>query len=502
MPKNIFIIIFIFNISINAFSQKISGSVGEKFVKENIAIFPFSDASRGSRRDRGDKVTALIENTFVNMKRFNIVDRKNLDRYLKEMELQLAGLTDKEVIEMGKIYGYSKAVSGKITTAYASYNPGDEENGISPSLTGYIEIVLQIIDVSTTKILYSSVVSGSSYSIVTRYPSTATREAAIDNACYDLINNIQYRIRNIFKITLKIADVQKENIILLAGSEDGIKKGLKFKVLRQDSDIKLPSGNLITGEYKSIGTVRVDTVNNEYSIAKISRGRDIKAGDIVQETLMGNLLLGIFATYGSYNLKAHNKTYDSSISLVDSSTTGKLYIDIPKIDYSLGLHFKIGYNGKILAPNISAGIQMGDWFKTSWGLDFRFNLDININIYHEVFRLTITPYLGIASTFTTLGYISGGRYYTQQYTYAQNGAKIGANDLMFGIGALATLTYNITDTIGISLGAGYRFYTDPIRMKTYYNDPGKSSYDFNLPEKINTVNMTGIEGIFNIHFLL
>lgn len=502
MIKNVFVFIFIFSISLKIFSQSVgSDNIKETFVKENIAIFPFQDVSTSSRIDRGDKVTSLIENTFVNMQRFNIVDRKNLNRYLKEMELQLTGITDKEVIEIGKIYGYSKAVSGKITSAYYRYSEGDRELGTSPTLTGYVEVVLQIIDVSTTKILYSSVISGSSYSIISEYPSLATREAAIDKACYDLISNIENRIKNIFKITLKIADVQKGNVILLAGSDIGITKNYKFKVYRHEADIKLPSGNFIRGQYKPIGTIRIASVENDYSIAKIARGYDIKAGDIAEETFGGTLLIGLFATYSSYKINETKKVYNSDSSSIFSSS-GKLNIEMPKNDYSLGIHVKLGYNGKIFAPNISAGLLFGDWFKTSWGLDFRFNFDININMYQEILRLTITPYVGVATTFTTIGYISNGDYYSKIGVHAYNGAKIGANDLMIGIGALLTFTYNITDSIGISIGAGYRFYTNPIRIKTYYTNPRESSYNFDLPETINTVYLTGLEGIFNFHFIL
>ena len=115
MIRKLFYIIFIILFCSNLFSQIVKNEISEKYIKENIAVFEIQDVSTGYSKDLGKKVTTLIENALTRMKRFNIVDRENLDKYLKEMELQLTGITDEQVIEMGKIYGYSKAITGKIT---------------------------------------------------------------------------------------------------------------------------------------------------------------------------------------------------------------------------------------------------------------------------------------------------------------------------------------------------------------------------------------------------
>ncbi|MCZ9874421.1 hypothetical protein OFP88_00055 [Brachyspira hyodysenteriae] len=75
--------------------QQIKKEIGETYEKENIAVFEIQSTSSGYGEELGPKMTALIENSLTRMNRFNIVDRKNLDKYLKEMELQLTGITAK-----------------------------------------------------------------------------------------------------------------------------------------------------------------------------------------------------------------------------------------------------------------------------------------------------------------------------------------------------------------------------------------------------------------------
>ena len=486
-------IIFIFIlISANLLlAQQNSKPIGNRYIKENIAVFEIKDASSGYGKDLGKKLTSLIENSLTRMNRFNIVDRKNLDKYLKEMELQLTGITESQVIEVGKIYGYSKAITGSIVKASTSYDY-DNDTG-SGSLYGEVEMVLQIVDVETTKILYSSKLTGSSYYSITSYPSYSLRDEAINEACDDLASRVEKKMKDIFKITLTISDISDGNVIILAGRNHGVNQNTRFKVYSKKNDIVLESGNVISGGYQYKGTLRVKELGNEYSIAKISRGRNIQPGDIARETTIGNFFFGLALNYASYKMTAFEKTYESSVR----PNEGKLKLSLNKNDYALGLHLKMGYNGTLFSPNVSFGLLFGDFFKSSYAVDARFNFDININLYQEVLRLVFTPYIGVGLSFTTIGEVYGGNYFTDNYTFLKNGAKIDSRDVMFGIGALASIQYNVTDTIGINLGVGYRFYTDPINIGIYSDNT-----EISLPEKIKTVNLTGLEFTLGAYFIL
>ncbi|MCZ9874420.1 hypothetical protein OFP88_00050 [Brachyspira hyodysenteriae] len=326
------------------------------------------------------------------------------------------------------------------------------------------------------------------------YPSYSLRQSLIDNACNNLAYKVENKMRSIFKITLTIADVDGGNVILLAGKNHGVSSKTRFKVYSKKDDIILPSGNVITGGYNYKGTLRVKELNNEYLIAKISRGNNIQPGDIARETVIGDFGFGLFLNYASYNIQATERIYQSSFR----PDAGKIKISLNKNEYALGLHLKIGYNGVLFSPNLSIGILFGDFFPKRHTEDTRFNFDININLYQEVLRLVISPYIGMGLAFTTIGEgIYDGNYYTDNYGYLPNGSKIDSRDIMFGIGAIASLQYNVTDTIGLNLGIGYRFYTNPINLGVFSD--GK---EVSLPEKIKTVNLTGLEFTFGAFFIL
>lgn len=487
MIRKLLCIIFITSFCTNLFSQITRNEITEKYIKENIAVFEIQDVSTGYSKDLGNKVTTLIENSLIRMKRFNIVDRKNLDKYLKEMELQLTGITDKQVIEMGKIYGYSKAITGKITHSSTRYDY-DSYDGTG-TIYADVDLVLQIVDVSTTKILYSSKISGSSFYSIDRYPSQAFRDAAIDEACNDLVYKVANKMRNIFKITLKISDITDGNIILLAGYDQGLSKNTRFKVYSKSEDIILPSGNVIEGQYKEKGTLRIKDMGSEYSVATISRGKNIQVGYIVRETYIGNFIFGFNINYASYKINPLVKEFQST------NSAGKIKVNLNKNDYALGMHLKFGYDFQLFSPNMSMGLLFGDFFKTSYGIDTRFNFDINIKIYQEILRFVLTPYVGLGVTFTDIGEVYGGDYRDGNLLIS-NGTKIRSTDIMLGIGFLANIQYNITDTLGINVAAGYRFYTKPINAGTYYEDNS-----FNMPEEIQTVNLTGLEFMAGIYGL-
>ncbi len=471
------------------FSQQLRREIGERYEKENIAVFEILDASSGYNKEVGKKMTALIEHSLTKMNRFNIVDRRNLDKYLKEMELQLAGITDKQLIEVGKIYGYSKALTGRITLA----NVDIEYNDDTISLYAKVEMVLQIVDVETAKILYSSKLRGSSYYCTTSYPSHSLRESLINEACSDLAYKVENKMRDIFKIMLKISYIDEGNIYLLAGRNHGIDKRTRFKVYSKKDDIMISPDNVISGGYQYKGTLRIKELNNDYLIAKISRGKNIQVGDIARETVVGDFGFAVALNYASYNIESFQKTYQSSFK----PNEGKIKISLNKNEYALGVHLKMMYNGALFSPNLSLGILFGDFFKSSYAVDTRFNFDININLYQEVLRLIISPYIGMGISFTTIGEVYGGNYYINDYLQLKNGAKINSIDIMFGIGALAYLQYNITDKIGINLGIGYRFYTNPINLGVF-----SEGNEISLPENIKTVKLTGLEFAFGAFFLL
>jgi TolB-like protein len=117
--------------------------------KKTAAIFPFHFASIDpEERDVISGLNELLYDLFagqlINTGYFEVVDRQHIAELLDEIKLQQAGLTQDQVIEIGKMKGAQLAVFGSVTKVF-----------VQTFLT------LKIIDIETTVILKAIKVKGS-----------------------------------------------------------------------------------------------------------------------------------------------------------------------------------------------------------------------------------------------------------------------------------------------------------------------------------------------------
>ncbi len=117
--------------------------------KKTAAIFPFHFASIDPEERQvisglNELLYDLFAGQFINTGYFEVVDRQHIAELLDEIKLQQAGLTQDQVIEIGKMKGAQLAVFGSVTKVYAQ-----------------TFLTLKIIDVETTVILKAIKVKGS-----------------------------------------------------------------------------------------------------------------------------------------------------------------------------------------------------------------------------------------------------------------------------------------------------------------------------------------------------
>lgn len=491
-------------------AQSTLNTAGETIVKENIAVLDFTD-SANKYRDESKKVRELIENMLVNMKRFNIVDRKNLDKYIEEMKLQYSGLTDGDVVEAGKIQGFNKAVYGSIVRYDVINTPPiiiQLTDGGFKTKPGYsridIAVSVKIVDVATTKIIYSKIVSGSGISYVDDFSYSKSESLAQAEAYDSFIANLNAQLKSIFKYNIKIADIQRNgNVILLAGANVGLSKSMRFNVYSKSSDIMLSSGKVLTGNHNKVGSIKLTSVSDEYSIAKINRG-NIAVGDIAEETMGGNSYFSIYPAFTAFNVNVQSSVIKSSYTSPSITDTGEIKTGSRHIEYTGGIYFKSGYMFDTFGANFSAGFLFGDMIRTSFGADMRFGFDINVPIYREVIALRLSPFVGVAFTFAQIGTVEN-TFYTSFADSIKSGTEIWKSDVHLGAGSHLTIDYRPTDNFGISLGIGYKFYTVVDTIEVYAKGIDSSDDSIVFPDElrdIKPVSLTGLEAIvsFNIFF--
>ncbi len=106
-----------------------------------IAVLPFKNATAAAKRDDyGSAVADMITTALVNSKKFNVIERENIKKILKEQELWLSGLVDSGTTKkIGQLTGVSFLIVGSVS-----------------KLGNYIEIDLRMLDTETGKIVLST----------------------------------------------------------------------------------------------------------------------------------------------------------------------------------------------------------------------------------------------------------------------------------------------------------------------------------------------------------
>ena len=133
------------NREISTLVNKISASYKQGkdiLMKKNLAIADFENISETAKKEKlGESVSELLSSRFSQTTIFNLVERKNLDKILKEQELQLTGATDQNsAVNIGNLLNADALVYGSITELGDMFN-----------------ITVKLVDVETGKVISETV---------------------------------------------------------------------------------------------------------------------------------------------------------------------------------------------------------------------------------------------------------------------------------------------------------------------------------------------------------
>ncbi len=111
-------------------------------MKKNLAIADFENISETAKKEKlGESVSELLSSKFSQTTIFNLVERKNLDKVLKEQELQLTGATDQNsAVNIGNLLNADALVYGSITELGDMFN-----------------ITVKLVDVESGKVISETV---------------------------------------------------------------------------------------------------------------------------------------------------------------------------------------------------------------------------------------------------------------------------------------------------------------------------------------------------------
>lgn len=231
-----------------------------EFQRTKIAVLDFQIQGKGfETEDMGKIVAEWLITALVQKGRFDVIERRLLEKVLKEQNLGASGVVDSaSASKIGKVLGARIVVSGSVIR-----------------LSKFTEVNARLIDVASGSILAAEKVKSQ---------STTRLE--------DLITMMSDKIMNDFPLEGYIVQRSGDSVIIDLGKRAGVKKGMKFIVFKEGKLIKHPkTGEVLDIELIRTGEVQVKRVKEKTSTANITsdaEGQKIEYGQMVRSASVKN----------------------------------------------------------------------------------------------------------------------------------------------------------------------------------------------------------------------
>ncbi len=210
----------------------------------NIAILPFVAKGIGGELgeiDLLDKLTTV----FVNLNRFKVIERAQLEKILEEQKLGMAGIVDvSTAAEIGKGIGVDAVVCGSLVRA-----------GNSASIDA------RLVDTETAAIITAKDAFSNNVSLA---------------ALTQMISEVAGKIKSDLPLVSGyVIQLESQRLTLDLGRANNVRKGMKCHVYREGEPIVHPVTNQVIGKaIAEICEVQLVEVFDSYSIATITKAKN------------------------------------------------------------------------------------------------------------------------------------------------------------------------------------------------------------------------------------
>jgi TolB-like protein len=207
----------------------------------SIAVLPFESKGIGEEIGQVDLLDKLITG-FVNIKRFKVIERAQLEKILDEQKLGMSGIVDAATAaEIGKGIGLDAVIVGSVTQAGNS-----------------VSIDARLIDTETA-------------TIITSKDAYSNRISLKDIS--QMISELAEKIKSDLPIVSGyVINIDGKKLTLDIGRKNAIKKGMKCHVYREGESIVHPVSEEVIGKMiEELCEVQIIDVFDAYSIAVITK---------------------------------------------------------------------------------------------------------------------------------------------------------------------------------------------------------------------------------------
>lgn len=225
---------------------------GAEFKRTKIAVLDFQvQGSQSENADLGKIVAEWFITALVQEGRFDVIERRLLDKVLDEQKIGISGIVDEgSASKIGKVLGAKIVITGTIL-----------------EFQKIVEVNARIVDVESSSIIAAENVK-----------STAGAEKL-----EDLVVKMTKKIIEDFPLEGYVAQRDGMSLVLDLGQQAGIKRGMRFVAYKEGSVIKHPK----TGEILDI--VAIET--GELEIVDVRQ--KISTATVVKEEAPGAITKGM-----------------------------------------------------------------------------------------------------------------------------------------------------------------------------------------------------------------
>ncbi len=213
-------------------------TAGADFSKTKVAVLDFQlQGEEFDNKDMGTIVAEWFTTAMVREGRFDVIERRMLEKILGEQKLALSGVVDAEsATQIGKLLGVKVIISGSVM-----------------KLKDVVEINARIIDVESASIIAAENV-----------------RSTVTNRLQDLVVEMSEKIIKNFPLEGYVVNRSGDSLTIDLGLRTGVKKGMRFIVYKEGQIIKHPkTGEVLDVERIETGKITIESVSQKICTAKI-----------------------------------------------------------------------------------------------------------------------------------------------------------------------------------------------------------------------------------------
>lgn len=223
-----------------------------EFKKTKIAVLDFQiQGGKNDNPDMGKIVAEWFITALVQEGRFDVIERRLLEKVIEEQKIGVSGLVDEgSASKLGKVLGAKVVITGTVL-----------------EFQNVLEVNARILEVESSSIIAAENVKSTS--------GAARLE--------DLVVEMAQKIISDFPLEGYIAQREEKTVLLDLGQRAGIRKGMRFIAFKEGRVIKHPK----TGEVLDIETIETGEIEIVEVNTKTARGT------ILRETAPGAVAYGM-----------------------------------------------------------------------------------------------------------------------------------------------------------------------------------------------------------------